>query len=98
MLITQGPGGGHPVHFLKRITHKIMEKNILKITIDQLKNYLGTGLKFYADDYYSDEYGTVLELIDLIGLNSFGFIEGRLPDFETVTETFEIEQVRLMLS
>lgn len=68
--------------------------NTLKITIEHLKNYLGTGLKFFADDDYSDEYGTILELIELIGLNSFDFIEGRLPDFETVTETFEIEQVQ----
>lgn len=66
----------------------------LKITIDQLKNYLGTGLKFNADDYYSDEYETVLEVIELIGLNSFGFIEGRLPDFETVTEDFELAKIK----
>lgn len=66
----------------------------LKITIDQLKNYLGTGLKFHADDCYSDEYNIDLEVIELIGLNSFGFIEGKLPDFQTVTEDFKIEEIK----
>lgn len=49
----------------------------LKLTIDQLKNYLGTGLKFNAMGMNVDEYAdpSVPQLFEMIGLSP-DWVEG----------------------
>lgn len=43
----------------------------LKITVDQLKNYLGTGLKFHAMGMHEEEYAepAIPQVFEMIGLS-----------------------------
>lgn len=65
----------------------------LKITIDQLKNYLGTGLEFYAIGEYKDDSKTLIEF-EIHGFSGKGeWVEG-FGRLQTITDHYPLSIIK----
>lgn len=66
----------------------------LKLTIDQLKNYLGTGLKFHYQGEYDDAIEKPIEF-DLHGISCNGWVEG-FGKLKTMSDQYHIDDMFLL--